>query len=122
MMKRYDRSYRIMKWSKLSHVKVYLLWIIFISHQTTRTCNATYINSHFGLLKFLDDKMIEEKRNNDLNLSGETKKWHINENIFHISDVHLPLYIKLALDPIYFLLYSTSNFLRCVNGKICNQQ
>ena len=46
----------------------------------------------------------------------------IDEQIFHTENIQLPSYIKLTIDPIYFLLYSTSNFLRCVNGKICNQQ
>ena len=121
-MKLLHRSYRIMKWSKLCCFICILLWIISISHQTTRTCNATHMNSHFGLLKFLDDKMIEEKRNNDLNLTGETKKWHIDEHIFHTPKMHLPLNIDLAYDPICILWYSTSNFLEYRNDTICNPQ
>ena len=60
----------------MSHFGAYLLWIELFSHQTTHTCNATYINFHFKLLKFADDKMIEDKINNDLNLSGEFKIAH----------------------------------------------
>ena len=100
----------------------WLLLIICISHHMIHIWNATYIKSHFELLKYLDDKMTEEKRNNDFNLTGDIKKWHINEHIFHISNMSLPLYVKLAHDPICFLLYSISNFLRFLKDKICNQQ
>ena len=37
--------------------------------------------------------MTEEKRNNDFKLSGETKKSHINEHIFHINDIQLDINI-----------------------------
>ena len=121
-MKWHDRSYWISKSSIISQLSASLLWIVFISHQTRCTRNATYINYHFGSLTFLDDKMIKEKHNNDFNLSGDTTKWHINEQIFHILDIQLPVYVELAHDPICILLYSTSNFLRCRNDKICNPQ
>ena len=121
-MKWCHRSYRIRSSSKMSIWDAWLLLIICISHQTIHIYNVTYINSHFELLKYLDDKMIGGKRNNDLNLSGDTEKWHINEHIFHTSNLHLPLYIKLTIDPIYFLLYTISNFLGCINDKIYNPQ
>ena len=84
----------------MSRFSTYLLWIIFFSHYTIHTYNATYMNSYFGLSKTLNDKMIEEKRNNDFNLSGKTKKWHIDEHIFHKSVIHIPLKIEMTIDPI----------------------
>ena len=45
------------------------------------------MNSHFEILTLHDDKKIEEIHNNDFNLSEETKKWNINEHIFHTSDL-----------------------------------
>ena len=41
---------------------------------------------------------------------------------FHISNIQVPSYIELPIDPMYFILYSTSNFLGYRNDKICNQQ
>ena len=46
------------------------------------------------LLKFVDDKMRQLVINNDFNLTGETKKWHINENIFHTPDIHLTITLE----------------------------
>ena len=41
---------------------------------------------------------------------------------FHTFNIQVPSYIELPIDPMYFILYSISNFLGCINDKICNQQ
>ena len=61
--------------------------IKFILLQTKHIRNGIYINSYFEILTLHDDKKIEEIHNNDFNLSEETKKCNINENIFHTSDL-----------------------------------
>ena len=118
MMKWHDRSYRIMKRSKMCISSASMFLIICIFHQTICTCNANYIISHFEVLKFAGHKMTQSLSNNDFNLSGETKKWLINEHIFQTPNVRLSSYIGLMNDPIYFLLYSTSNCEWCRNNII----
>ena len=55
----------------MSYFRARLLLIIFILHQTLRTFNATHIESHFGLLNFVSNKMTEARINNDFNLTGK---------------------------------------------------
>ena len=81
-MEWHNCSYWKRRWSTMWIWEAKLLLIRFISHQTTRLRKASCINSHSTLLNFLDDKMIEGIRNNELKLSGEMKEWHINEHIF----------------------------------------
>ena len=67
-------------------------------------------------------KWYKKNATNDFNLTGDIKKWPLNEQIFHTSDIHYPRSMALTHDPICILLYPTSNFWRLIKHKICNQQ